>query len=127
MTESIRLQTEASAGDPHSPVRQNPAVAHCCQLWDDVFQAELVHEKREYYARGPADKAYRNAMPPLSGYQNICDFIACVAHGIVIGAIAEDCGSKLLYAAQIAIGAVRNQPKPLPNVPTPYPLPPVSL
>jgi hypothetical protein len=50
-------------------------------------------------------------MPPLSGYQSICDFIACVAHGMVIGAIGDTNGARLLHAAQVALTALRNQPK----------------
>ena len=41
-------------------------------------------------------------MPPLSGHENICDFIACVAHGILIEAISGSDGARLLYAAQVA-------------------------
>jgi hypothetical protein len=51
-------------------------------------------------------------MPPLSGYENIRDFIACVAHAMLIGAIQSEQGSKLLYAAQVALCTVRNQPAP---------------
>jgi hypothetical protein len=49
--------------------------------------------------------------PIYSGYENIRDFIACTAHGMVIGAICSTQSSKLLYAAQVAIGALRHEPK----------------
>ena len=50
-------------------------------------------------------------MPPLIGYQNICDFIACTGYGMLIGAIKDDSGSKLLYAAQVALATVPAQAK----------------
>ena len=65
------------------------------------------------YASEGAGPAWVNAMPPLTGYENILDFIACAAHGIMLGAIDEKRGSKLLYAAQIALGALSREPKPL--------------
>lgn len=40
--------------------------------------------------------------PPLSGADNIRDFIACVAHGMLIAAIEGPAGARLLYAAQVA-------------------------
>jgi hypothetical protein len=49
-------------------------------------------------------------LPPLSGFENIRDFIACVAHAMLIGAIMDNLGTKLLYAAQIALTTVRRQP-----------------
>ncbi len=112
MIHAIRIPAEYSAGDKSSPARQIPAVAHCCEAWETAFQASYSHDKNQFNAHDEAAQAYRNAMPPLFGYQNICDFIACAAHGLVIGAIEDATGSKLLYAAQIAFGTLRNQPKP---------------
>ena len=64
----------------------------------------------EVLASVEADTAFRNALPPLSGYENICDFVACIAHAILIEAIQMEQASKLLYAAQIALSAIRCQP-----------------
>jgi hypothetical protein len=55
-----------------------------------------------YAAEREAARAYRNAMPPLVGSRNIRDFIACTAHGMLIGAIDGDDGSRLLHAARVA-------------------------
>jgi hypothetical protein len=52
-------------------------------------------------------------MPPLSTRASCRDFIACVAQGILLGAISEKDGGKLLYAAQVALAAAnveRNLP-----------------
>ena len=73
-------------------------------------------------------------MPPLSGYQNICDFIACAGYGILLGAIKDENGTKLLYAAQVALATVpresktqtRTEPRAS-SQPTPPPLLPQPL
>jgi hypothetical protein len=75
-----------------------------------------------------ADTAYRSVLPDLVGYENIRDFIACVTHGMQITAITAFQASKLLYGAQVALAALRIQPRPneCPNesqVPSPLPLP----
>ena len=54
-------------------------------------------------------KAYREALPPLHGSENIRDFIACVAHGMAIEVFDVREASKMLYAAQVAAAA---QPRP---------------
>jgi hypothetical protein len=51
-------------------------------------------------------------MPLLSGYESIRDFIACTAHGLLIGAIDGVHGTRLLYAAQVALSSMRSQPAP---------------
>ena len=51
-------------------------------------------------------------MPTLDGFENIRDFIACTAQAMLLGAITESKGTKLLYAAQVALGTVRYQPAP---------------
>jgi hypothetical protein len=72
-------------------------------------------------------------MPPLSGYRNICDFIACAAYGTLLGAIKDENGSEFLYAAQVALATVpresktsKIQPRPVPTPPI-YPTPPPLL
>jgi hypothetical protein len=52
-----------------------------------------------------ANKAYREALPPLRGAENIRDFIACVAHGMAIEVFDTREASKMLYAAQVAASA----------------------
>jgi len=84
----------------------NPAVAHCSQVWDRVFtkmsrRKDCVEEE----AIAEADQAYCKAMPPLIGYENICDFIACVGYGMLIKVFVQAHGTKLLYAAQVALSA----------------------
>jgi hypothetical protein len=90
----------------------NPAVQRCCEALECSLEESRANGQDEVYAEEDADQAYMNAMPHLSGYENIRDFIACVTHGMVVGAIDNIQGPKLLYAAQIAVGALRHEPKP---------------
>jgi hypothetical protein len=94
------------------PVSANPAIVRCCEAWSRGFQTEMTKSKNKVFASLTADNAYRNAMPPLSGRENIRDFVACTAHGMLIGAIRESKGRNLLYAAQIALAAFRPDPAP---------------
>jgi hypothetical protein len=111
MAHPYQIHSDYSAGDKSSPARQLPAVAICCDAWEAAFHESYSRDKQEYFARTHANTAYRNSMPPLSGYQSICDFIACVAHGMAIEAIPDANGAKLLYAAQVALTTIRSQPK----------------
>jgi len=58
-----------------------------------------------------AGKAFRLAMPPLSGYRNICDFIACAGYGMIMGAIKNESGTKLLYSARVALATEPRESK----------------
>ncbi len=55
--------------------------------------------------------AYRALLPPLDSYENIRDFIACVTRGLVLDSFNFRDGKELLYAAQIAVSALRAQPR----------------
>jgi len=110
------------------PSLKNPAVALCTEVWLKIHTATLKETGNVYTAERCAAKSYRFAMPPLSGYQNICDFIACAGYGMLPGAIKAETGSKLLYAAHVALATVpkesktqtRTDPRPSPH-PTPSP------
>jgi hypothetical protein len=105
----------ADAVDKSNPSFANPSVAHCCKGWKKAFRAAVDADKSELAASFQAGEAYRAAMPPLSTRDSCRDFIACVAQGILLGAIPEKDGGKLLYAAQVALAAAKtdqNLPDP---------------
>ena len=91
------------AMNPH----YNPAIAQCSEAWRSAFDAALVDLPNDgaITAQQLADQAFRSALPPLAGQQNIRDFVACVTHGIVNDILTADEGQRLLYAAQVAISA----------------------
>jgi len=97
----------ADAVDKSNPSFANPAVAHCSKAWKKTFRATVDAGKSEVIAAYDAAEAYRAAMPSLSTRDSCRDFIACVAQGILLGAIPEKDGGKLLYAAQVALAAAK--------------------
>jgi hypothetical protein len=83
MNETTPISLETS---PLPPTR-NAAVQRCCQTRERSFVDSRANRVSSYDTRQGAIDAYRNAMPHLSDFENICDFIACTAHGMIIGAI----------------------------------------
>ncbi|MGA8741874.1 MAG: hypothetical protein WB561_11880 [Terracidiphilus sp.] len=96
----------------HVAPAQNSAVALCYESY--IRALDEAEEKKMYTARALklAQNVYRKALPPLSGRENIRDFIACVAHAMLLKIIEPEEATRLLYAAQVAqSGANREQPK----------------
>jgi hypothetical protein len=89
----------------------NPAIACCREAWQSRYKVEKSKGKEAVSAAHYADESYRDAMPPLLDYESIRDFIACTAHGMLIGAIQHQDGTRLLYAAQVALAAFHCQPR----------------
>jgi hypothetical protein len=108
MTQSaLTLVDEASP----NPSAHNAAVQRCCAARERSLQQSRAQQCEHFKAKECADEAYRDAMPDLSGYENIRDFIACITHGMICGSIHQIDGPKLLYAAQVAVCALRQEPK----------------
>jgi hypothetical protein len=96
--------------DKSYPAFANPAAARCCKAWKKVYRAAMEETDDEIGAAKKAGEAYRAAMPLLTSRENCRDFIACVAQGILLGAIPEKNGGKLLYAVQVALPMVNAEP-----------------
>jgi hypothetical protein len=88
------------------------AVDECVQAYNQAYVATYEKNQSGYAAREAAAAAYRETMPALSGSHNIADFIACVGHGLVLGAIPANDAARLIYAAQVAHTANPNQSAP---------------
>ena len=112
MAEYPQPPSASTENDTSAPVPENPAVVRCMSAWERVYREESENGQERFHACQKADKAYRNAMPPLAGYENICDFIACTAYAMLKCIILGEQSAKLLYAAQVALSAVRCQPAP---------------
>ena len=95
-----------------NPSIHNAAVQRCCAAHQRSIEQSKAKFMNSQDLNLRAVLAYREAMPDLSGHQNICDFIACTAHGILLRVIDPIEGPKLLYAAQVALGCLRYEPKP---------------
>ena len=89
----------------------NSAIARCREAWESRYKAEKSKGQNNVVAAHHADASYCDAMPPLLDYESIRDFIACTAHGMLIGAIPHQDGTRLLYAAQVALSTLHRQPQ----------------
>jgi hypothetical protein len=110
MIDPIQMPLPEGAPESSTAASSNSAISRCLDAWNRAYQANLAKGKGKATAMVNADQAYQQAMPPLSSHQNIRDFIACIAHGVLIHAVSLDCSAKLLYAAQVALSALRQGP-----------------
>ena len=124
MIKAIKPRLTASREEELCPALKDPVIGRCSGIWTTIFRATLDKTSSISDANRCANAAFRLALPPLSGYQNICDFIACVSYGILLGAIKPDMGTKLLYGAQVALGAIPQHAKTKTRTPT---QPPVQI
>jgi len=119
--------TERMAADLSNPSLANPAVARCCAAWKRTYDAEVRSGTHHVVAEYEASKVFRYNLPPLTGYQEIADYVTCVTYGMAMAAIVTKEGTRLLYAAQVALAALRCQDKAAvekqfePSVPPPPP------
>jgi hypothetical protein len=107
MTETTQATPAPTEEDKPIPDTSNPAVKICSEAYERAHKAARRKNESRFYAADQAEMAFRKAMPQLIGQQNINDFIACVAYGMLIKAIPGPEGARLLYAAQVANSTVR--------------------
>lgn len=97
-----------SAAQPSVPSpAPHAALQRCLDAWNEIYLPARAKGTSHGLAAYDAAPAYRAAMPTLTSPLDVSDFIACTAHGLLIGAIDEKRAAKLLYAAQVASGAYR--------------------
>jgi hypothetical protein len=102
MIEAIETTPAPTEAEVPNTIPENPAIAHCMSAWSCAYKIAEKTGRSDFYISNESGIAYRHAMPPLTGEENIRDFIACVAQGMLIGAISGPDGARLLYAAQVA-------------------------
>jgi len=103
---------DSNSTQTSAPAR-NRAVQLCIEAGRKAYEAARAENQSESKAGSAASDAYIAAIPHLSGADNIRDFIACVAYGMLKQIIFMPTATKLLYAAQVAISGVeRNQSPP---------------
>jgi len=105
-----------SPGPSVSSTHARAAVKRCCAAWQRAFNARMEkpgpRELNEFDAAQDAAKAYRNAMPVLACHEDIHAFIACLCHGMLIGAISQENSGRLAYVAQVALSSAQRGLKP---------------
>ncbi len=90
---------------------RNPAVQFCLDAYHESLKLSREEGRIRYETNRLAEATYRAAMPDLTTSESIHDFIACVTHGMVLDIILYNDGTKLLYAAQVAITSLRSKNK----------------
>jgi hypothetical protein len=104
----------------------NLAVDICLQSYTSTMLEQLGKDDIEGADIEQAARiAYAATLPKLSNADCIRDFIACVVHGMAIGAIPSSEGTRLLYGAQVAHSALpggkkrrTKRTKSVPNMPS---------
>jgi hypothetical protein len=100
----------AESQPPVAPAPISPAITRCIEAYNRAYKTERASRRDEIAAIRSARRAFRAALPPLAGLENMRDFIACIAQAILLDVIDTADASKLLYATQVAIAAARIQP-----------------
>lgn len=119
-------ESENPQSEPEDPQAKfeslnNEAIKRCTKAWKRTFDLASIHPddeslvlvgEEDEFASEHAGIAFREALPPLVGYENIRDFIACVTYGRLNGTLYWDECRELLGAAKIAMALLKAEPKP---------------
>ncbi len=109
------ISAMAAAGEPQtfSDNSGKEAIEICLEAWNRGHDEQAKDEDSTEYDCGQAGNlAYLKATPPLSGYQNICDFIACINYGSMTDIVRHRDAKIYLENARIALSALCHRPKP---------------
>src|SRR5580692_12337059 len=71
-------QTNSTAPKHHT---ENQAILRCMRAWNYAYKKvadDLDEDENDYPAQKAGNKAYLRTVPPLNGFENICDFISCI-------------------------------------------------
>jgi hypothetical protein len=91
----------------------NPSISRCIRAWNRAYHKEIDDEQTEYDAEKAGKRNYLRGMPPLTGYANIRDFIACVTYASILDIISRYEAEHFLASAKVALGAIRRDAKML--------------
>jgi hypothetical protein len=109
-------ENEIESGESESPDRpsDNRVVVRCMRAYSRAYNkklAELDEDESDFRAREAGSHAYLCAMPPVSGYENIRDFIACVTYASLADIIRQPNAEHYLAAAKVALGTLGHREK----------------
>ena len=109
------------------PEDDNEAIVRCMHAWNYAYKkeaADLDDDESHYPAEKAANKAYLRAIPPLLGYENICEFIACINFAAMTDIISHGDAKHYRANAKLALTAAFRKPKPSACEPRPVGRPP---
>jgi hypothetical protein len=121
---SLAGSTETATAEnlqPQPVNPRNPALERCIKAWNRTYNLASINPKDEslnyldegdqdeVFAREQGANGFREALPMLTGYENIRDFIACVTYGMLTMILSQDESRELFGAAKIAMALLRAQ------------------
>jgi hypothetical protein len=122
--------TSASIGKkPRTPNDENESIVRCMDAWNYAYKkkaADLDDDESDYPAEKAGNEAYLRATPPLVGYENICQFIACINFAVMTDIITYSDAKHYRANAKLALTAAFRKPKPSADGPRPVGRPPKS-
>ncbi|HVN92186.1 MAG TPA: hypothetical protein VMT38_00745 [Terracidiphilus sp.] len=116
--ERVSEERDGESGDLEEPperLMDNKSVAKCIRAWHVAYEnecAKLPRGESDEDARETANQAFLDAMPPVAGYENICDFIACVNQAYMWDVVCLTRSKLMFTAAKLALAAIHAAPKP---------------
>ena len=96
---------------PTEPALPSAVVDRCVAAYKDARRDAAGQGASDYKQHEAGRIAYRLAMPRTNNLADIHAFIACVACGITLEIFDRHEPTQLLYAAQVALAAVKGKPK----------------
>jgi hypothetical protein len=105
---STRKNVDKTADD-------NEAIVRCMKAWNSAYKKEAANlddDESDYPAEKAGNEAYLRATPPLVGYENICQFIACINFAAMTDIVSHRETELYLGNARVALAALSLQPKP---------------
>ena len=101
--QSAELARHRAATRPDDPA------AVCFRAYAVQFESATDAQHKPAYCREYAAAAYRLAMPLMRDRQSIRDYISCVAQGVELRVWHGTEANQLLYAAQVALAALKEE------------------
>ena len=103
----------------HGATPRNDSVQRCLPAWNRTYTLASIDpsdarltptsDRDDRFAREQGSIAFRDAMPPLAGGENIGDFIACTTYAMLRGIFDREESRDLLHAAKVALALLRVQ------------------
>ena len=104
----LQLPEVLPPAKPVSPVYA--AVEHCMAAYKMAYRAAGSLGANQEDRHNAGCHAYRLSLPLTQTETDVQAFVNCVTHGIALGAFEGQEPSQLLYAAQVALSAVKRKP-----------------
>ena len=108
-SEEEESEEEETEEEPNDRASEHPAVLRCINAWNHALDKATAEGEDDGDARLQARSAYLRSMPPLAGFENVRDYIACVSFAQVSEVIFSFQAESLLATAKVALAAARQE------------------